>query len=479
MKCLSVLFLLMVFSFQRIEGLENYVLKFEKIQKQTFMIHFRSRAKFGSHFVKIHQFEENNTNSIQLSFHQQDSTIYTTILGNQTISKEILISSLPNWRVFVYDEMIHQYQFNTTLMKEFFNSSFFLTCGVNYHSHELPPTVQTTFNMEFEKLNLDYFWDYMSKPNHVQFYHPALFSIFMLVKVIELILCVLFFKVQPLRSRGFVPIMSVVISSMLEIGQTYYFASFQFNTLYAERIDSFVYLPFGWSVYAIIPLGFVHFLILTFIQRQKLNFIQQKTQNMKIQYKILKWLSHPIVIVIVVLLLTLFFLLFINIVYIFNLQSLQLYTIIYVIIMCIFILLMLFDVVTLIVNYFVELSKRKSNWKEKIFFLYYLIKKAIQEDNYYFRLQYHIFGLVLASSMSFVWTRQFVWAYWIMTFIGQVSISGAQCEFILMVTILKWVLNLKKPPVIPRKDIIQETISNPILNELLQKFCEIGNFPFY
>jgi hypothetical protein len=147
--------------------------------------------------------------------------------------------------------------------------------------------------------------------------------------------------------------------------------------------------------------------------------------------------------------------------------------------MLIFILLMLFDVVTLIVNYFVELSKRKSNWKEKIFFLYYLIKKAIQEDTYYFRMQYHIFGLVLASAMSFVWTQQFVWAYWIVTFIGQVSISGAQCEFILMVTIIKWVLNLKKPPVIPRKDFIQETISNPILNEMLQKFCEIGNFPPY
>jgi hypothetical protein len=474
MKISLALLVLLFFSIQIIEGLENYVLKFEKNQKEMFKIHFRSRAKFGSHFLKIHQFK-NKTNSIQFSFFQKGSTIFTNILGNETyISKEILISSISNMRVFVYDEMYHEYQFNTTLMKKYFNSSFYLTCGVNYDSHD-SPTVETSFNLEFENLDRDYFWDLSSKPNNVQFYHPAIFSVFLLIKMIELILCILFFKVQPLRSRGFLPILSILISAMLEIGQTYYFASFQFNSLYAEIIDLYVYLPFGMSVYSIIPLGFIHFLILTFIQRQKINFIQEKSQKMKIQFKILKWLSHPIIIVVPVLLGTLFFLFVTNFVYIFNLKLRKyIYSGIAIIIMFFFILLMLFDAISLILNYFIDLSKRKSNWKEKIFFLFYLIKKVIREDTYYFRIQYHLYGWMFITSLSFTQFEKYVWAYWLSSFIAQFSISGVQCEFILVVTIIKWLLSFKKVPVILRKDAIQDAMSNPELNEMLQRFCEIG-----
>jgi hypothetical protein len=464
------------------KGNQNFIANIQKSQqnpKDEFFISLVSKAAFGYNLIKFH---DSNSNFISFYFTQENSKIQTKVVNQNTPHENNLVTSLQIHRVWAYDQISHSYGFNSTVLISMFKSEMiWITLGSNYYSvFEEITSENETFPFQIQNATLDYFWDWHPRPNEIIFYHPAIFGILMAFYLISLVLCIIFRKHHPLKSRGFIPIMSLTAFILTMIGQVYRFGSLQFNSKYGKNIDTFVYFPLILSIYSLLPLNFMHYGIITFLRRFKLNFIKEKNQNMKIQFKIFKMLSYPAAALIYASVGFVVLEIFSAVVFFINQSQNNVpINVFYIILLAntTFILgnLLIADFFFMFFSHILEVIK-KSSLKEKIFFLYYFAKRIFVEDALYFRAQYYPFGFIylLLAHLNTVRQPQTMGEYWIFSIVMILTVYFLQVGFIMMLTIQKWLFK-KKSPIVSDKNIIYQIISDSKMYEIFYNFAKIGN----
>jgi hypothetical protein len=455
------------------EGNKNFAFSLQSSSNETLELFEISRSRFGYNFIKFQ--ERNSSKFISIYFSLQNNQINTKFVSNQSevFQLDSLVLDTLMFRSWFYNDISHHYTFNKTLLKTIFNLELSVTVGANYFSQtDEIPSESETFMIHFDNVWVDYYWDYIHNPNGIEFYHPSIFLGSLVICFVNLILLFYFINVQPLHSRGFIPIITLVTYMITIIGKSYYFFSVQFIIRYSNIIDSFIYFPMQLSQFAIIPLSFFHFMILNSLRTLKSNIIHQKNQKIKLHFWILKLVSHRYFALVFVLLQLGFYTTISIISMLVGFRVVRLFRVLVALQNTFLVIILVIDFIFIFIFFF---KRMKENWEKKIYF--HTILDILNEDIFYFRVQYHIFGCLFYFFLIYLAIRpsevQWNWEFWILSISLSSFVYCFQIGFILTITILKWIFK-KEKKIVNEKNIIVEVIHDPHLFKLFRKFCEEG-----
>jgi hypothetical protein len=454
-----------------IEGNKNFAFSLQSSSNETLELFEISRSRFGYNFIKFK--EKNSSKFISFYFALQNGQINTKIMNNITEEFPKLVLETFMFRSWFYNDISHHYVFNKTILKTIFKSELSVIIGANYFSQtDENPSEFEIFTIDLDNVWIEYYWDYIHNPNGIEFYHPAVFVGTLLICFVNLILLFLFINVQPLHSRGLIPIITLVTYMISIIGKSYYFLSVQFIIRFSNIIDSFIYFPLQLSQFAIIPMSFFHFMILNSIRSQKSNIILQKNQKIKFQFWILKIISRRYFALIFVLIQLGFYTIVSIVSFLIGFRVVRVFRILVGLQNTFLVIALLTDFCLILITFFKRL---RDNWGKKIFF--HILFDIFNEDILYFRVQYHVFGCFFYFFLIYMILRpsdiQGNWEFWIQSTSLSAFIYCFQIGFILSITIFKWIFK-KEKKIINEKNMILDVIRNPQMFKLFKKFCEEG-----
>lgn len=312
--------------------------------------------------------------------------------------------------------------------------------------------------------------------------HISLYIISIVFIFFILILCILFFKFQPLRSRGFIPILSNLILL------TYSFAGAPYFTMTIQQFYNYICIPVYFiMVPSLIALTYLYcfqylrYIILTNENKRKKFVIIQKTKSNKSivsipwYYKILNFLGKSYMTILIFIIINIILL---GIYLIINLsngyrcdsqseKSSLIAQFVYLIFgFVLFFFVMLIDI---ILNFDkIKNCKLIDFWKEDIFYM--------RIELFVGYPQMIIFS-VLVFSLTFTQIDFFGFnlTYMILNTLRILLLIIQFSIFSLVITIIKLLIRLFKKPI--QQDMIVTLLSDPISNKLFQEFSMIEYSP--
>eukprot|EP01080_Neovahlkampfia_damariscottae_P012297 gene12297-5880_t len=242
--------------------------------------------------------------------------------------------------------------------------------------------------------------------------HPAIYSISAVIHIIILVLAIIFliFKLQPIKSHGYLPIIVAVVQLVRVLHDWFYFSPIQLMISYYCYIELFVKYPSILSILLVIPLNQLRFIILFHLNYQKSLFISKKDgkKRLRLSIIILKILSKdfimPIIVVSFYAFISAFYLIYALIMGINscqNIQYLNIHSFIYfsflVLIVFFIVVILIVDISFLVYHVILKVKKKPLELWQKILFPIHVILVAVKEDVYYFRFQVYVIGFISAS----------------------------------------------------------------------------------
>eukprot|EP01080_Neovahlkampfia_damariscottae_P006039 gene6039-10040_t len=403
---------------------ENYDIRYRSSNNTSF-ISIKSRAKFGYHFITI----ANDLNNplfglyITLNIFQHENSAVSVIQLNGA-SAGIYIPGIATDKYegfFSYNMMKHVIKLPNPLpiatnvnLDDIKSGKLSIAFGSNYQQKPY----KNKFNViivpkpieSFSQTGLKQYYECSRPLDTLEFYHPAVYTVSLLILIIFSIFNLLILYFKPIRLYGFLPFICCFYLVLRLCLKSYLFSTFQFqSTFWAYFLDN-LSESLVFTLYFILPLNLIRFIILIDLSRQRIK-VSKKGEKLKWYFKILKLFNNPFII-------WLPFILIIHFILISIVTSLFVFPqvipqisyligrIIYLIILIILSLIVIliyfccfvFDISSTFYKILYDL--KIGNLKLNIFSLPFQILKFLwREDRFYFRLQYYI----LIPISFFVW----------------------------------------------------------------------------
>ena len=366
---------------------------------------FQSKTLQGFQRISIQKINGTSNDTITLTYSHGKPSVEPEFGSN--VPPEIFFSNQTNFEdksLYFYNGIWSRYFFDAELFKKTFSNEknqFLLELGANFYTKPFkivngkPAYDTTTLNMEKVILKIDKTTTFTVQIMFWENYHPAIYSISLVLKIILFFLCALFSRIQPLKAHGLIPLTSMMILIIrLFVFFPYFLPSF-FNFDIGTKIVISIHYSGIISILLLYPLNLSRFLLLVYLNHRKSIFQNEEKKKMKFHVQFLLILSHPITFPIFQLI---FFIINTGIVYGFSLLQIGLGLIWYYV--CIGIvafvvsILMIIDS-TILIFYFVKRIKNsKVKLSEKICFPLYFLRIVFFEDVLCFRTQIYILGLL-------------------------------------------------------------------------------------
>jgi uncharacterized Tic20 family protein len=202
---------------------------------------------------------------------------------------------------------------------------------------------------------------------------------------------IVFLPFKPLRSHGFLPLISSFTLILRLSLKSYVFGSFQFqSSFYASFLDHLGDAS-SFCFYFLYPITLIRFIILIDLSRQRINIIN-KDNKVKLKFKCLKFFNHPLSITILTMPI-LFILILVSGVFLsFPVGFQSLLSIFYILIGIVVILIyfgcIMFDLSSTVWKIIFDL--RVGNLKFSLKLPLHILRKLLTEDRFYFRIQFYI-----------------------------------------------------------------------------------------
>jgi hypothetical protein len=212
---------------------------------------------------------------------------------------------------------------------------------------------------------------------------------------------------KPLKTHGFLPLVSSFSLVFRLALKSFVFSSFEFQgTIYADLLDHFGEAS-SFCFYFIYPITLIRFIILIDLSRQRINIVNKKNR-IKFKFKCLKCFNHPFTIPLLTLPLYLFLVL-VSAIFLSLPEEYQdflgiTYTIGLILGVFIYFSCIMFDIVSTLWKIVFDLKKKNLKWSWKL--PIDILKQLSEEDRFYFRIQFYI--LIPFSFFCFYFSNQFV-----------------------------------------------------------------------
>ena len=188
-----------------------------------------SKTTYGFQYLKF-QKEKNSTEYISFRIFLQNEKAFIIDSSNpqKNLQNSLFVQQKLTWS---YDQTKFVYSINITYLKPYImNNTLFITLGVNENTQPKINSTEELPGVEESELilfNIDtiYKGDELLKEyiHNIEFYHPAFLGAKLVFYFIIIILCIVFSKQQPLKSRGYVPLISAGFFFLYHASQAYRF----------------------------------------------------------------------------------------------------------------------------------------------------------------------------------------------------------------------------------------------------------------
>jgi hypothetical protein len=248
-----------------------------------------STATKGFQYIKIQPENEEFPFVSIYSFHGRDSSNKTFQIYKQffNIPPISIFDEKPiSWR---YDVVHHSYRLYCPIIRAIMrNNTFKVIVGVNYYSQNISENFSESEN---KTIRYGEVFNHSKKNLNLIYYFPMVAVVFIFLIYIFLIAIWFFLRnVQPLKSRGYLPLVTLLISIFQLIAGCLNFASVRFvirKSVYLSlySFDSFINLIHIFNL--------MTFILLSYLTDERINFINPSTKKIKWQYRILKFILDP------------------------------------------------------------------------------------------------------------------------------------------------------------------------------------------
>lgn len=438
-------------------------------------------SKYSGRYVLTDRLQgRNNTNLKGLNFTKLNDTLWIPNEG-------AIINEYP-FGLFI-DDVYSIYFFNQSLFLNKFQNNFYVKIA---YSHDGPAELGIFYDSKMISGEVSFNYSFVDSKSlyvnsvlgplgalllniRIENTHLSLYIIVLIIIFTTLILCIIFYRHQPLRSRGLFPILSNIILLI------YYFASIPILTMNMQKIYDYICIPIYYfqvpSILALIYLyafQYFRYIILTNENKRKKFVILQKNSDQAVvlkvpwYYKVLNFFGKNWMILINFIVL---FSIIICLYLIINLfqgyqcnQTLDfigmlLQYIITMVAVGLFFILFIFDVILNIDK--LKKCKLLEFWKEDVF---------------YMRLEL-FFGyiqMILFSTLVFIFNFvkvpffTFIIPFMIFNSLRNILLFIQFSLFSLFITIIKLIMKCVKKT--PDEDFLTKILEDPYSNQKLQEF---------
>jgi hypothetical protein len=191
-----------------------------------------------------------------------------------------------SWR---YDIVHHTYKLYCPIIRAIMkNNTFKIVVGVNYNSQNISENLSESENktmkygeeIKIQKRVLD-----------LIYYYPMVAVVFILLIYVFLIVIWFFLKnLQPLKSRGYLPLITLFLSIFQLFNGCLNFASVRFVTRKSVYLSLYSFDAF---INFLHVFHFLTFILLNYLTDEHINFIDPSTKKIKWRYRILKFILDP------------------------------------------------------------------------------------------------------------------------------------------------------------------------------------------
>jgi hypothetical protein len=476
----SVFFILLLTSIVHSSPFKNFVFTIGMENENTFSIVLNSKTVKGFQFIQIQK--DLNSKPLNIYTFQENNQIISinSISGNKSLAE---IQTLTSWE---FQQQKLKYHFNLSTIESYsINSSIWITIGAHYdyplslQNFQISKIPQTSENVTFQMKIHQKFPGNDDIPlhfiHHIEFYHPVFLGLKITFYLSILVLCVIFRKEHPLKSRGYIPIFSSLLFFCYYTFQIYqFFIPLEFERDYGHFFYGFLSSELLLSLISTIPISYFHFVLLNFLKNQKIEIIQ-KTDKKKYLFKILKFVTHPRFIMFFIAFQYCVLLLVLSIGIVF-----KIFTTLFVLLVVdsfLFLNLILIPLGLCLDFYHLILNIKKVKKEDSI--LLTILKKLIDEDIFYFRIQYYI-GIVdmtlisIVSITLYIWCYDYKWIHFSVIYILEFFLFTQQVGGTLIVTIFRKIVNLlRKKTKDEYLNEIKVIINDPLVFEIFYEFAQL------
>jgi hypothetical protein len=189
----------------------------------------------------------------------------------------------------------NQFLFNCSFFRNLTeDSTFEIQIGVNYFSSNFSQDPTESTKDKFKRINPNVEFLIMQKGNRLVlenrkpdffiYYHPAIPAIWIAIHLVSIVIFFIFRNHQPLKSRGYLPLITLIlILTQISIDCKQFGSNFGSTTS----------IIFEAVVHGFHILNFISFLFLSYLNDDKLELFSKKTKKVKCRFKCLKCLVKP------------------------------------------------------------------------------------------------------------------------------------------------------------------------------------------
>jgi hypothetical protein len=239
---------------------------------------------------------QNSTNGkkfLSVFASNQDSKIQHNI-QHDTSNGSTLIS-VKNQKTWRWDLVQNQFLFNCSFFRNLTeDSTFEIQIGVNYFSSNFSQDRTESTKDKFKRINSNVEFLFMDKGNRLVsenrkpeffiYYHPAIPAVWIAIHLVSIVIFFIFRNHQPLKSRGYLPLITLILILVQILIDCKQFGS-NFGPTTSVVFEAVVH---GFHI-----LNFISFLFLSYLNDDKLELISKKTKKVKCRFKCLKCLVKP------------------------------------------------------------------------------------------------------------------------------------------------------------------------------------------
>jgi hypothetical protein len=209
--------------------------------------------------------------------------------------------------------------------------------------------------------------------------------------LVVFVLNIVFLPFKPLRSHGFLPLISSFTLILRLALKSYVFSSFQFQGSFVSSLLDHIGDSSSFCFYFLYPITLIRFIILIDLSRQRINIVNQDNK-VKFKFKCLKCLNHPLSITVLTIP-TLIVLILVSGVFLsfpVGYQALLglFYILIGIIVILIYFGCIMFDLISTLWKIIFDL--RVKNLRCSLKLPIHILRKLSAEDRFYFRIQFYI-----------------------------------------------------------------------------------------
>lgn len=305
---------------KKLQGNILCIISNQTTDSSVFTIFAITRGRFGSSFIIISQNNQSIENSLVVGTFSRDFMAYQYRYNHFNFSSKPLVidqngngllSLSQDTNYYPIGRQFNDYIMNVTLKKDeflkMFPGKFWITVGFTYSSPLDEYFLDTRFYPPFGE-NISYearigheipFYQFEFTYLRLEILHVSAYVIYLVFLILLFILCLIFSQREPLKSRGFVPFISLTIQFIhLFSGFPYYFISLENANFIC--IPYYFFQRSGSLLLTLISLIHYFRLITYFNINKRKDFIIQSNENVDsklylfVKY-LLKWYTMIII----------------------------------------------------------------------------------------------------------------------------------------------------------------------------------------